>query len=64
MAKTSADYQKREILKSFAYGASANKVATVYGISKSEANKIKKDNAVEIEKIKAHYENLTKGGKK
>ncbi len=60
MAISSAYYQLREILKSFAYGADATKVASVYGISKSEATKIKNDNADEIEKIKKYYDELNK----
>ena len=60
MANNSAYYQTREILKSFAYGASVDDVANVYGISKSEATKIKNDNAADIEDIKKHYEKLTK----
>lgn len=63
MAKSSAEYTKREILKSFAYGASIANVANVYGISKSEATTIKKDNAEEIKSIKEYYENISKGGK-
>lgn len=63
MAKSSAEYTKREILKSFAYGVTITKVANVYGISKSEATTIKKDNADEIKSIKEYYENISKGGK-
>ena len=63
MAKSSAEYTKREILKSFAYGATITKVANVYGISKSEATTIKKDNAEEIGSIKEYYKNISKGGK-
>lgn len=63
MARSSAEYTKKEILKSFAYGATITTVANVYGISKSEASTIKKDNAEEIKSIKEHYTNLTKGGK-
>lgn len=63
MAKSSAEYTKREILKSFAYGATIDKVANVYGISKSEATTIKKDNAEEIKSIKEYYDNISKGGK-
>ena len=65
MAKIrSAEYKKLEILKSFAYGATPAKVATVYGISKDEAAAIKKNNTDEIAAIKSHYNNLEKGGKK
>lgn len=42
---------KREILKSFAYGYSVSKIVDLYGISSTEANRIKTNNDEEIKKI-------------
>lgn len=44
----------KEIIKSYAYGYSVEKVAEVYEITKEEAAKIKEEHAAEI-KEKAGY---------
>ena len=44
----------KEIIKSYAYGYTAEKVAEVYEITETEAEKIKEEHAAEI-KEKADY---------
>lgn len=48
----------REIIKSFAHGATSEEVSTVYTIPVSEASEIQKSNADEIKRVVSYYKEM------